>query len=170
MGALKAPSTAWLDRYTGHEQAMHTGRVRVTGGEAQHGCASGVVRSADGSLAIDLRLPELLGGEGGGSNPELLPTAVSASCFRGAKTLLAVRAGATLVDAQLDVPVTLSRDPVDGLFLMTARVEVQLPGLDRAFAAELIRNTERIRPHAKMFRPAADHVVTLAAEPLRAGD
>jgi len=173
MGSLKPPSAAWLDRYYGRdEQAMYTGRVRVTGGEAQHGRASGVVRSDDGSLEIDLRLPEPLGGEGGGSNPEQLLAAAYASCFHGALTLLAMRAGVTLVDAQLDVAVTFSRDPVDGLFLLSARIEVQLPGIERAFAAELIRNTERICPYAKMFRQGIHHVVTLAPEPapLPAGD
>ena len=85
-------------------------------------------------------------------------------------TLLALRAGVTLVDAQLDVAVTFSRDPVDGRFLLSVRIEVQLPGIDRAFAAELIRNTERICPYAKMFRQGIDHVVTLAAEPLPAID
>ena len=66
----------------------------------------------------------------------------------------------------------LARSPTRyaGLFLLSARIEVQLPGIDRAFAAELIRNTERICPYAKMFRQGIDHVVTLAAEPLPASD
>ena len=166
MGSLSPPPPEWLDRYYGRdEQALYTGHVRVTGGEARHGRASGVVRSDDGSLEIDLRLPESLGGLGGGSNPEQLLAAAYASCFHGAMTLLAMRAGVALVDAQLDVAVTFSRDPVDGLFLLSARIEVQLPGIERAFAAELIRNTERICPYAKMFRQGIEHVVTLAPEP-----
>jgi len=166
MATLKPPSPAWLDRYYGSgEQALYTGRVRVTGGEAQHGRASGVIRSDDGALEIDVRLPERLGGDGGGSNPEQLLAAAYASCFHGAMTLLALRAGVTLVDAQLDVAVTFSRDPVDGLFLLSARIEVHLPGIERAFAAELIRNTERICPYAKMFRQGIEHVVALAPEP-----
>ena len=37
--------------------------------------------------------------------------------------------------------------------------------LDRTLAAELVRNTERICPYAKMFRQGIDHVVALAPEP-----
>lgn len=166
MSSLKPPSPEWLDRYYGRdEQTLYTGRVSVTGGEAGHGRASGVVRSDDGALHVDLRLPGTLGGEGGGTNPEQLLAAAYASCFHGAMTLLAMRAGVKLVDARLDVAVKFSRDPVDGLFLLSARTDVHLPGVDRAFAAELIRNTERICPYAKMFRQGIEHVVALAPEP-----
>jgi len=165
MDAIKPPPPEWLDRYYGRDvQALYTGRVSVTGGEAAHGRASGVVRSDDGSLQIELRLPEALGGQGGGSNPEQLLAAAYASCFHGAMTLLAMRAGIPLVDARLDVAVSFSRDPVDGLFVLSARVDVHLPGVDRALAAELIRNTERICPYAKLFQRGIDHVVALSPE------
>lgn len=172
MATLKPPSPEWLDRYYGRDvQTLYTGRVRVSGGETAHGRASGVVRSDDGSLVIDLRLPEALGGGGGGSNPEQLLAAAYASCFHGAMTLLATRAGVKLVDARLDVAVSFSRDPVDGLFLLSARIDVHLPGVERALAAELIRNTERICPYAKMFRQGIEHVVALAPDsaPLAGG-
>ena len=86
-------------------------------------------------------------------------------------TLLATRAGVKLVDARLDVAVSFSRDPVDGLFLLSARIDVHLPGVERALAAELIRNTERICPYAKMFRQGIEHVVALAPDstPLAGG-
>ncbi len=165
MSALKPPSPGLLDRYFGDDvQPLYTGRVRVTGGEAAHGRASGVVRSDDGVLELELRLPQALGGEGGGTNPEQLLAAAYAACFHGAMTLLATRAGLELVDANVEVAVTFSRDPVDGLFLLSAQVHVELPGIDRTTAAELIRNTERICPYAKMFRRGIEHVVALAPE------
>ncbi|HEY0505777.1 MAG TPA: Ohr family peroxiredoxin [Lysobacter sp.] len=165
MSALKPPSPRLLDKYFGEDvQPLYTGRVRVTGGEAAHGRASGVARSDDGALDVNLRLPEALGGPGGGANPEQLLAASYAACFHGAMTLLATRAGLELVDAGVEVAVTFSRDPVDGLFLLSADVRVELPGVDRATAAELIRHTERVCPYAKMFRSGIEHVVALAPE------
>jgi organic hydroperoxide reductase OsmC/OhrA len=55
--------------------------------------------------------------------------------------------------------VTFSRDPIDGLYLLSAEVEAFLPGLEPAVAAELVRNTERVCPYAKMFRNGITHVV-----------
>jgi hypothetical protein len=56
MSPLQPPPTNLLDRYYGEEAlALYTGRVRVTGGEAGHGRASGVVKSDDGALDVNLR-------------------------------------------------------------------------------------------------------------------
>lgn len=165
MSPLQPPPTHWLDKYRGEdESALYTGRVRVSGGEAGHGRASGVARSDDGALALDLRLPSELGGPGGGSNPEQLLAAGYAACFHGALVLLAQRAGVALHDAVVDAAVTFARDPVDGLFVLSAGIRVSLPGLDRALAAELVRNTERVCPYAKMFRQGIEHVVTVEAD------
>jgi lipoyl-dependent peroxiredoxin len=165
MSPLQPPPTSLLDKYHGSEtQALYTGRVRVTGGEAAHGRASGVVKSDDGALDVNLRLPTELGGPGGGSNPEQLLAAGYAACFHGALALLASRAGVVLTDVTVDAAVTFARDPVDGLFLLSADIRINIPGLDRTLAAELVRNTERICPYAKMFRNGIDHVVTLASE------
>ncbi len=165
MSPLQPPPTSLLDKYYGEEaQPLYIGRVRVTGGEAAHGRASGVVRSDDGALEVDLRLPIELGGPGGGSNPEQLLAAGYAACFHGALTLLAKRADIVLTNLTVDAAVTFARDPMDGLFLLSADIRVSLPGLDRALAAELVRNTERICPYAKMFRHGIDHVVAVALE------
>ena len=165
MSPLQPPPTHLLDRYHGDEAlALYTGRVRVTGGETGHGRASGVVKSDDGALDVKLRMPTELGGPGGGSNPEQLLAAGYAACFHGALTLLAGRAGVELTDLAVDASVTFARDPTDGLFLLSADIRVSLPGLDRALAAELVRNTERICPYAKMFRHGIDHLVAVAHE------
>jgi organic hydroperoxide reductase OsmC/OhrA len=48
-------------------RVLYTARAHVTGGrEDGHG------RSADGELEVDLRVPEEMGGTGGGTNPEEL--------------------------------------------------------------------------------------------------
>lgn len=164
MTPLRPPPTSLLDKYRGDDpRALYTGRVRVTGGEAAHGRASGVVRSDDGALEVELRLPVGMGGQGGGSNPEQLLAAGYAACFHGALVLLAQRSGIDIGEVAVDAAVTFARDPVDGLFKLSAEVRVDLPGLERTLAAELVRNTERICPYAKMFRHGIDHAVSVAA-------
>lgn len=165
MSPLRPPPRSFLDKYHGDAaQPLYTGRVRVTGGEAGHARASGVARSDDGALDVHLRLPVALGGPGGGTNPEQLLAASYAACFHGALILLAGRSGIPLAEVGVEAAVTFARDPVDGRFLLSAVVRVSLPGVDRKLAAELVRNTERICPYAKMFRQGIDHAVALAFE------
>lgn len=165
MSPLQPPPASLLDKYHGEDaQPLYTGRVRVTGGEAGHGRASGVARSDDGALDVHLRLPVEMGGPGDGTNPEQLLAASYAACFHGALTLLATRSGVNLVDASVEAAVTFARDPIDGQYLLSADVRVSLPGIDRKLAAELVRHTERICPYTKMFRQGIEHVIALAPE------
>ena len=150
---LRPPSTKLLDKYQGDQfESLYTATVRVTGGVAQHGRASGHARSDDGLLAVDLRLPAALGGPGGGTNPEQLFAAGYAACFHGALNLLAARAGISTTGSVVEVVAAFGRDPADGLFALTADVRVELPGVARRVAEELVRNTERISPYSKMAR------------------
>jgi Ohr subfamily peroxiredoxin len=166
MTPLQPPPLSLLDKYRGQDtKALYTATVRVTGGEAEHGRASGVARSDDGNLDVALRLPAELGGPGGGTNPEQLFAASYASCFHGAMSLLAAKAGLDIAAAVVEVAVTFGRDPVDGLYLLSADVRIHLPGMQRATAEQLIRNAERVCPYSKMARQGIHSVVTLAAQP-----
>jgi len=169
-GPLKPPPTKMLDKYQGDEFApLYTATVRVTGGAAGHGRASGHARSDDGLLAVDLRLPGALGGPGGGTNPEQLFAAGYAACFHGALNLLAARAGVSTAGSVVEVVATFGRDPADGLFGLTAHVRVDLPGVERRVAEELVRNTERISPYAKMARASIATSVRLRTPPKPSG-
>jgi len=162
MTKLTPPPLTVLDKYYGPEfQGLYTANVRVTGGEAEHGRASGVVRSDDGNLELNLRMPEALGGPGGGTNPEQLFAAGYAACFHGALTLIAAKNDISLVDAAVHVSVTFGRDPVDGLYTLTADIRIHLPGVDRAIAEQLVRASERVCPYAKMARQGIVNVVAL---------
>jgi Ohr subfamily peroxiredoxin len=166
MTQLQPPPLSLLDKYRGQDtKALYTATVRVTGGEAEHGRASGVARSDDGNLDVALRLPAELGGPGGGTNPEQLFAASYAACFHGAMGLLAAKAGLDIVGSVVEVAVTFGRDPVDGLYLLSADVRIHLPGMQRATAEQLIRNAERVCPYSKMARQGIRNVVTLATQP-----
>lgn len=159
---LRPPPTSLLDKHLGSDfLPLYTTTVHVTGGESKHGRASGVARSDDGVLDVQLRMPEQLGGHGGGTNPEQLFAAGYAACFHGALTLLAERENMAIPDAEVIASVTFGRDPVDGLFALTADIRIRLPGVDPAIAESLVRNTERICPYAKMARAGIECVVLL---------
>jgi Ohr subfamily peroxiredoxin len=165
MTPLRAPPLALLDKYYGHEfRELYSTTVTVSGGDAAHGRASGIARSDDGNLVVNLRLPAELGGPGGGTNPEQLFAAGYASCFHGALSLLAAKSGVPIVGATVEASVTFGRDPVDGLFMLSANVRIHLPGVERSVAEALVRHTQRFCPYAKMARQGIVNVVSLAAE------
>jgi Ohr subfamily peroxiredoxin len=164
MAKLQPPPVSLLNKYEGADfEPIYATTVSVSGGEADHGRASGVARSDDGSLEVQLRLPSEMGGEGGGTNPEQLFAAAYAACFHGALKLLASRNGIEMRDARVEVSVTFGRDPVDGLFALSADVWIYLPGMEKRVAEELVRNTERLCPYAKMARNGITSVVALAS-------
>lgn len=162
MTRLRPPPLTLLDKYHGKDtQTLYSTTVTVTGGDAGHGRASGIARSDDGQLAVDLRMPKALGGPGGGTNPEQLFAAGYAACFHGALSLLAARAGVPIPGSVVDVTVDFDRDPIDGLFKLTAHTRVHLPGVARAAAEELVRDTERFCPYTKMARHGIENIVAL---------
>lgn len=164
MEPLQPPPVSLLDKYEGHDvQTLYSTTVTVTGGDAGHGRVSGVARSDDGNLELDLRMPQALGGPGGGTNPEQLFAAGYAACFHGALILLAARAGIAVEGASVSVTIEFGRDPMDGLFVLTAHTRVQMRGIERAAAEELVRNTERFCPYTKMTRKGIVNIVSLAA-------
>jgi|SRR5690554_4390858 len=164
MASIQPPPLSLLDRYRGRDtQILYTTTVSVTGGDAGHGRASGVARSDDGNLDLHLRLPEALGGPGGGTNPEQLFAAGYAACFHGALSLLAARDKIPIPGSSVEVKVDFSRDPMDGLFALTAHTWIRLPGVEQAIAEELVRNTERFCPYTKMARQGIKNIVALVS-------
>ncbi|CAM2161860.1 Organic hydroperoxide resistance protein OhrB [Paraburkholderia sacchari] len=159
---LQAPPLSLLDRYRGLDfQPLYTTSVTVSGGETGHGRASGVVRSDDGNLAVDLRLPTEFGGPGNGTNPEQLFAAGFAACFHGALNLLEKRAEMEVTDTAVEVQVSFGRDPMDGGYALLVDVRVRIPGVDRRIAEEMVRTAERFCPYAKMARQGTVNIVTV---------
>ncbi|WP_322027750.1 Ohr family peroxiredoxin [Burkholderia sp. BCC1977] len=159
---LQAPPLSLLDRYRGRDfQPLYTTTVTVSGGETGHGRASGVARSDDGNLAVDLRLPTEFGGPGNGTNPEQLFAAGFAACFHGALNLIEKRADRETPDTAVAVQVSFGRDPMDGGYALLVEVRVRMPGVDRSIAEEMVRTAERLCPYAKMARQGTVNIVTV---------
>jgi len=138
------------------EKVLYRANATATGGREGRGV------SDDGNLDVKLTTPRELGGSGAaGTNPEQLFAAGYAACFHGALSMLAERSGLSLPDASVTATVSFGRDPVDGLFALKAEVNIHLPGVARDVAEELVRNTERLCPYAKMAQGGIESVVAL---------
>lgn len=161
---LQPPPLTLLDKYRGKEFApLYTTTVTVSGGTSRHGRASGIAKSDDGSLALDLRVPVELGGPGGGTNPEQLFAAGYAACFHGALSLLAQRARVDIRETTVAVEVSFGRDPVDGGYALVANVTVRMPGVELPVAEGLVRDTERLCPYTKMARQGICGFIAVSA-------
>lgn len=127
---------------TNVNKVLYTGRIRTTGGR------EGTSRSDDGRLDIKLTNP---GSSGVGTNPEQLFAAGWSSCFIAAIGLAAKELKVALpVDAAVDAEVDLGLN--DGGYLLAARLNVSLPGLDREVAQQLVETAHRTCPYSKATR------------------
>ena len=157
MRRLRRPPTSLLDKFHGNEvQALYTGTVVVTGGEAAHGRASGIARSQDGELELHLRLPKELGGDGGGTNPEQLLAAGYAACFHGALSLLAARRGLAAVTGDRSTVIRSMTDS-DGIDVVAMRTFSPLSDVDSAIVSlcrRLRRSTIEKNPSTRGARPS----------------
>ena len=118
-------------------KVLFTGKTHTTAG------TDGAARSSDGFLDIKLPQPHP-------AAENLFGVAWSA-CYMGAIELAASKKKVTLppglaVDAQIDLNL------VNGAFLLSARLDVSLPGLDRELATELIHAAHEICPYSKATR------------------
>lgn len=134
------------------EKLLYTARIHTTGGREK-----GSARSSDGRLDVKLSVP---GGPGLGTNPEQLLAAGWSACFESAMALEARRTKLTLPpDLAIDAEVDLNLGG-DGYYLR-ARLNISLPGLDRATAQALVDAAHRTCPYSKATRGNVDVVLTL---------
>ena len=129
----------------------YTTRATSTGGR------DGETRGEDGRFAAKLSTPKELGGAGGeGTNPEQLFAAGYSACFIGALKV----AGQQLklkVPAETSVTATVGIGPrSEGGFGITADLEVNLPGVDRADAEKLVEAAHQICPYSNATRGNVD--------------
>ncbi|GAA3223416.1 Ohr family peroxiredoxin [Nonomuraea helvata] len=141
---------------------LYVTRVAVSGGSSAHGRAPGRARSADGALALELRMPEELGGDNPGPNPEQLFAAGYAACFHGALSLLARRHLLDPSPITVEASVAFGRDPADGGYQLRADLVVRWPGVDRDTATPLLAQATALCPYAKMTRQGIPATINLA--------
>lgn len=132
-------------------KVLYTAEASVRGGRVKgHG------ETSDGALAVDLRVPSELGGEGDGTNPEQLFAVGFASCFESALSLVARRQKAEADDAEIDSKVMLLPTAERG-FKLAVELDVRMPSIeDREQAIELVRIAHTVCPYSNATRGNID--------------
>ena len=128
----------------------------------------GTGRARTGNLAVDLRLPQELGGEGNGTNPEELFAVGFAACFESALGVVARRRKLEAGDVVIDSKVMLLPTQERG-FKLAVELDVSLPSVDDpADAADLVREADQVCPYSNATRGNID--VALTANGQSVGD
>jgi lipoyl-dependent peroxiredoxin len=159
--AIPALSTA--HDYAGTAfKPIYTAKVTVSGGSSSHGRATGRALSHDGALDLELRMPEELGGDATGPNPEQLFAAGFAACFHGVLSLVVRRRSLDPAPITVGATVAFGRDPADGGYLLQAHLVVNWPGAERETADRLLADAAALCPYTKMTRQGTPATITLA--------
>ena len=133
------------------EKVLYTAKAHTTGGR------DGASRTDDGKLDIKLS-PPATGGTG--TNPEQLFAAGYSACFIGAMKAVAARQKVTLPnDLAIDAEVDLG--PVGQAYGIAVRMNVSLPGMDRAAAQQLLDAAHQVCPYSNATRNNVDVKINL---------
>jgi len=125
------------------EKVLYTAKAHTTGGRD-----GGASRTSDGRLEVKLSVP---GTPGTGTNPEQLFAAGWSACFLSALKIVAARMKVRLptdvaVDAEIDLGTT------GGGYLIQARLNVHLPGIDPETTQALVQGAHLECPYSKATR------------------
>jgi len=122
------------------EKVIYTAKAHTMGGRD-----GGSSRTSDGALDVKLATP---GGHGTGTNPEQLFAAGWSACFLSAIKLVAAKQKVRLpADVAIDAEVDLGTN--DGHYLIQARLNVSLPGIDRETAQQIVDAAHTECPYSK---------------------
>ena len=134
------------------DKVIYTAQTHTTGGR------DGAARSSDGRLDIKFTSP---GVPGSGTNPEQLLAAGWSACFIGAMGLAARKLQVTLpptaaVDAEVDLGTN------EGGYVLRARLNVSLPGLEHELARAVVDAAHQTCPYSKATSGNIDVEINLA--------
>ena len=133
------------------EKVLYTAKAHTTGGRDGHS------KTDDGRLEVTLSSP---GTSGTGTNPEQLFAAGYSACFIGAIKAVAGIQKVTLPDdLAVDAGVDLGKIPAG--YGIAVRLDVTLPGMDRAAAQGLIDAAHHVCPYSNATRGNIEVTITL---------
>ena len=135
---------------------LYTAEATVRGGR------QGRVRSSDGIVDFDLKMPKEVGGPGGvGTNPEQLFAAGYAACFESAMRAVARKSHHELTDASVTAVVTLNSAEDHG-WVLSVELRALIPGMAHDDIHALMEQAHQVCPYSKATRGNID--VRLVAE------
>jgi len=133
------------------DKVLYTAKAHTTGGR------DGQSRTDDGRLEVKLSSP---GTPGNGTNPEQLFAAGYAACFIGAIKAVAGKMKLTVpadvaIDSEVDLgPTTLG-------YGIAVRLDIALPGMERAAAQQLVDAAHQVCPYSNATRNNIDVKINL---------
>lgn len=122
-------------------EKLYTASVTAKGGRDGH------VKSSDGIIDFNLRKPKEMGGQGGATNPEQLLAAAWGACYLGALGSVAQHDGVDVSEATVEVHVSFNQD--GNSFLLSADLDVHIPGITTEEAQQLSDKAHRACPYSK---------------------
>jgi osmotically inducible protein OsmC len=119
---------------------------------AAHGGRDGHVRSSDGVLDMDVKVPKEMGGPGGpGTNPEQLFAAGYAACFESAMRTVARLDKKPLIDASVTAHVAFNMTE-DHKYILSVALHAQLEGSSHDDTLALMRRAHEVCPYSNATR------------------
>ncbi|MFC3563480.1 organic hydroperoxide resistance protein [Pedobacter jamesrossensis] len=133
-------------------EKLYSAEVTATGGRDGH------IKSSDGQLDLEIRKPKELGGQGGATNPEQLFAAAWGPCYLGALGSIAEREGVDVSEANVNVIVSFNKD--GNAFVLSADLDVHIPGISHEEAQSLAEKAHKACPYSKATRGNIDVRIT----------
>ena len=131
---------------TNLDKVVYTAKAHTTGGR------DGNSRSDDGRLEVKLSPP---GTPGAGTNPEQLFAVGYSACFLGAMKAVAPKLQLT-VPAETTVDAEVDLGPTTQGYGVSVRLNISLPGMERAAAEQLVAEAHKVCPYSNATRNNID--------------
>ena len=138
------------------EQILYTAVATSTGDGR-----NGHVRSTDGLVDTDVRIPVEMGGAGGATNPEQLFAAGYAACFHSALKASKAQHGVDLTDSAVTAEVGIGPNGLGG-FGLAVTLRVELSGVSQEDAEKAVAVAHEVCPYSNATRGNVE--VTLEVE------
>jgi Ohr subfamily peroxiredoxin len=127
-------------------KTLYTTSVTAKGGR------NGQVKSENGILNLEVRMPKALGGANDDfTNPEMLFAAGYAACFDSALNLVISKSKIQTGETSVAAKVSIGQNE-DGGFGLAAELDVNIPGVSIEEAQELTQKAHQICPYSNATR------------------
>jgi lipoyl-dependent peroxiredoxin len=138
------------------EKVIYTAKAHTTGGRD-----GGSSRTSDGHLDVKLSVP---GHPGTGTNPEQLFAVGWSACYLSALKIVAGRMKVRL-PAELAIDTEVDLGTTGGGYLLQARLNVNLPGIESAVAQALVDGAHLECPYSKATHGNINVVTNVVTNP-----
>jgi Ohr subfamily peroxiredoxin len=133
---------------------IYTATATTSGGGRE-----GLAETSDGKISLQLAFPKEVGGNGSGTNPEQLVSLGYSACFGSALALVAGKHKISAATASTTCHTHLHKEN-EG-FHLTFDIEVELPGVERTLAQQIVTEAHQTCPYSKAFRDGATSTAKL---------